>query len=183
MVGVIAHLRRQVEGDREARLPLLEEIAVAPVRLRRRAEAGVLAHGPEPAAVHRGLDAARVRELARESDAVEVVLGPRLLGSVDALERGAVGSCEEPRPVGRLLERGPERARFPVALRVVEPFLLFGRHSGQAFIAAERSQRPRVHSGMFPCLRGGFESRFVCRTSSAWINRRRVSLGSMTSSI
>src|SRR6266508_3105829 len=139
VVGVVAHLRRQVEGDREARLPLLEEVAVAAVGLGRRAEARVLAHGPEPAAVHRGLHAARVRELARETHVAEVVLVRDVLGSVDALERRAVGSREEPRPVGRLVERGPERPRFPLSLRVLELLLLFGRHRGHAFIGATPS--------------------------------------------
>ena len=52
VVGVVAELRRQVERDREARLPLLEQVAVALVRLLRRREARVLPHRPRPAAVH-----------------------------------------------------------------------------------------------------------------------------------
>ena len=63
-VGVVAHLRRQVEGDREAGLALLEQVVVALVRLRGRAEAGVLPHRPEAPAVHRRMDAARERVLA-----------------------------------------------------------------------------------------------------------------------
>src|SRR5207237_10433131 len=65
VVGVHADLRRQIEGDRQAGGSALEEVAVAPVRLDRGGEAGVLAHRPELAAVHRGLRPARVRELAR----------------------------------------------------------------------------------------------------------------------
>ena len=63
-VRVVAHLRGQVEGHRETRLTLLEEVAEALVGVRGGAEAGVLAHRPEAAAVHRRLDAARERELA-----------------------------------------------------------------------------------------------------------------------
>ena len=61
MVGVVAHQRRHVEGGREAGLPVLEQVAEARVRLLGRAEAGELPHRPEPAAVHRRVDAARER--------------------------------------------------------------------------------------------------------------------------
>ena len=57
IVGVVAELRRQVERDREARLPALEQVAEARVRLLRRREAGVLADRPRPAAVHVGVRA------------------------------------------------------------------------------------------------------------------------------
>ena len=81
VVRVAAHLRRQIERDAEARLPLREQVVVALVRLVRGAEAGVLAHRPEAAAVHVRLDAAREgrlagdAEIARrvEADRVEVV--------------------------------------------------------------------------------------------------------------
>jgi len=65
VVGIIADLRGQVEGDAQACLSLFEEIAVTPVGLFGGGEAGVLAHGPEPAAVHGGMDAAREGILAR----------------------------------------------------------------------------------------------------------------------
>src|SRR3972149_1053557 len=49
-------------------------IATSPARgLPRRAEARVLADGPQAAAVHRRLDAAGVRVLAREADVAVVV--------------------------------------------------------------------------------------------------------------
>ena len=56
IVGVVADLGGQVEGDGEAGLPLGEQVLVPLVRLLGGAEAGVLAHGPEPAAIHGGLD-------------------------------------------------------------------------------------------------------------------------------
>ena len=67
-VRVVAHLGRQVERDRQAGLALLEEVAEAAVRLLGRGEARVLAHRPEPRAVHRGLDAAGERRLARQPE-------------------------------------------------------------------------------------------------------------------
>ena len=68
VVGVVAHLRRQIEGDAQAADALREQIAVARVRLRGRAEPGVLPHRPQPAAVHRRLDAAGERKLARQAE-------------------------------------------------------------------------------------------------------------------
>ena len=68
MVRVVAHLRRQIEGDAQAADALREQIAIARVRLRGRSEAGVLPHRPQPAAVHRRLDAAREREFAGEAE-------------------------------------------------------------------------------------------------------------------
>ena len=66
VVGVVAELRRQVERDREAGLPPLEEVAEARVRLLGRGEARVLADRPRPPAVHVLVRTARERELARE---------------------------------------------------------------------------------------------------------------------
>ena len=67
VVGVVAHQRRHVERRREAGLPVVEQVAEARVRLLRRPEAGELAHRPEPAAVHRRVDAARERDTRRAS--------------------------------------------------------------------------------------------------------------------
>ena len=53
IVAVEAHERRQVERGAEAGLALVEQELEALVGLPRRAEAGELPHGPEPAAVHR----------------------------------------------------------------------------------------------------------------------------------
>ena len=68
VVGVAPHLRRQIERHREPGLPAGEQELVAAVRLVGGAEAGVLAHRPQPPAVHRRLHAARERELAREAE-------------------------------------------------------------------------------------------------------------------
>jgi hypothetical protein len=65
IAGVEPHLRGQVEGHRQAGLAGLEQQLEALVGGLRGAEAGVLAHGPVPAAVHVALHAARVRERAR----------------------------------------------------------------------------------------------------------------------
>ncbi len=76
VVGVVTHQRRHVERRREAGLTVVEQVAEALVRLLARAEAGELAHRPEPPAVHRGVDAARERVLAGAAD--------RIVGRADA---------------------------------------------------------------------------------------------------
>ena len=65
VVGVVAHLGRQVEGDAEAGLAVLQQVAEAGVGLGGRPEAGVLAHRPGPAAVHGRVDAAGERVAPR----------------------------------------------------------------------------------------------------------------------
>src|SRR5205807_4226286 len=73
IVRVDPHLRRQIEGDREAGLAGVEQVAEALVRLLRRPESCVLAHGPETAAVHRGLNAARERKRAGIAEVFPVI--------------------------------------------------------------------------------------------------------------
>ena len=57
MVRVVAHLRRQIERDAQTGHPLRQQMPISAIRLCRGAEPGVLPHRPEPAAVHRWLDA------------------------------------------------------------------------------------------------------------------------------
>ncbi len=87
VVGVVAHERGHVEGGGQPGLAVLEQVAEALVGLLAGAEAGELAHGPQPPAVHGGVDAARVGELAGEPDGV---LGAALAGA-----RGQVGGGVE----------------------------------------------------------------------------------------
>ena len=54
VIGIEAHLRGQIERHRKPGLALREQVAKARVRLRRGAKSGVLPHGPQPAAIHRG---------------------------------------------------------------------------------------------------------------------------------
>ena len=58
-----AHLGGQIEGHAEPGLALLEQELVATVGLGRSGKAGILAHGPEAAAVHGLLHAAGVGRL------------------------------------------------------------------------------------------------------------------------
>ena len=77
VVGVIADLGGEIEGDGEAGGAVREEEFVAAVGLLGVAHAGVLAHGPEAAAVHGGLDAAGEGVLA---GVVEVAVGVEVFG-------------------------------------------------------------------------------------------------------
>ena len=77
IVGVIADLGGEIEGDGEAGGAVREEEVVAAVGLLGVAEAGVLAHRPEAAAVHGGLDAAGEGVLA---GVVEVAVGVEVFG-------------------------------------------------------------------------------------------------------
>ena len=81
IVRVEPELGRQVERDREPRLPLLEQVAVARVRLLGRREAGVLPDRPGPSAVHVAVDPAREGRLPGQ---LQVARGVRR--RVDRLE-------------------------------------------------------------------------------------------------
>ena len=70
MIRVVPHLGRQIEGDAEAGHALREEIPVPGVGFRGGAEAGVLAHRPQPAAIHGRLDAAGEGKFAGEARVV-----------------------------------------------------------------------------------------------------------------
>ena len=87
VVGVVAHLGRQVEGDRQAAGAGRDQLVVALVGLRGGAEAGVLAHRPGPAGVHRRVDAAGERVLARLAEPGRRVQAGERLRAVDRLER------------------------------------------------------------------------------------------------
>ncbi len=65
MIRIQPDLGRQIKGDAQTGLAMLEQIAVARVRFLRGTEAGILPHGPVASPVHVGLDAAGERVLAR----------------------------------------------------------------------------------------------------------------------
>src|SRR3954468_22182840 len=83
----MTHERRHVEGGREAGLTVVEQVTEAYIRLLGRAEAGELAHRPEAPAVHRLVDAARVRVLAGNPDLLERRQVGRGVHRLDVLPR------------------------------------------------------------------------------------------------
>src|SRR6185369_13548778 len=80
-------------------LAVVEQVAEALVGLLGRAEARELAHRPEAAAVHRRVDAARERELAREAD--PLLEGAHVLGAVERLDLLAAQRREQGVAFGR----------------------------------------------------------------------------------
>ncbi len=89
IVGVEAELRRQVEGDVERILPVRHQVLEPGVGLRRSAEADVLAHRPEPVAVHVLVDPARVRILTGPPDVAVEVDTRDVRGTIDRCDREA----------------------------------------------------------------------------------------------
>ena len=122
-VGVVAHLGRQVEGHREPGLALLQQVAEALVGVGRGGEAGVLAHRPQAAAVHRGLDTARERELPR---------APQVACLVEA------------RRVGRRVQVGDRQVARGAELGL--PFRLLGQRPGAEAAPPGRRGRDRRRS-------------------------------------
>src|SRR4026207_2576110 len=63
------------------------ELAIASIRLRGAAEAGVLAHGPRPGRIHRWIDASRVRILTWLTERVIRIEPSKVSRSIHRLER------------------------------------------------------------------------------------------------
>ena len=136
VVGVVADLGGEVEGDGEAGLALVKEVTVALVRFFGGAEAGVLAHGPETPAVHRGLDAAGEGVLAGEA---EVAVGGRVLGRVDGVEDGLAGGAERLGALGVALDRLAVRTFEPLFFRLAGHFAI-RRPSGRVLAGGVRGE-------------------------------------------
>ena len=89
MVGIVAAVGGQVEGDRQALLPGREVAAVEGVGVLGRGEAGVLADRPGLVDVHGRVGAAQVGRQARPG--VEEVEPGQIRRAVGALHRNALG--------------------------------------------------------------------------------------------
>ncbi len=84
VVGVQAHLGRQVEGDAQTAGAGRDELVVALVGLPRATEPGVLAHRPRPGRVHPRVNAPGVRVGARLTEALRQA-GGQGVGTADRL--------------------------------------------------------------------------------------------------
>ena len=120
MVGVEAHLRRQVERHAEPGLALIEQEPEARVRLVGRGHAGVLAHRPQPTPVHGRIRpsgegvGAGAPQVAFGIESVRLQIGglvPRshLDAGVGAALVGAVGFAHRPQRTGRCPWVGVEK--------------------------------------------------------------------------
>ena len=121
-VGVVAHLGRQVEGHREAGLALLEQVAEALVGVGRGREAGVLAHRPEAAAIHRRLDAAGEGELAGPPEVALLVQVGDVGRGVEVADLDLARGPEVRPALGVVGERPGPGGRTPAFAAEVVPF-------------------------------------------------------------
>ena len=137
VVGVVAHERRHVEGRREPGLPLLEQELEALVRVLRRAEAGELAHGPELAAVHARVGAARERVLARMPKLVVVGPAVLVLRRVQRLHFHVRQGRIRGQPIGRLRVDAAQPLFFDLAI------LSSGSRAARSALLAAVDQTPR----------------------------------------
>ena len=167
VVGVVAHERGHVEGGGEPGHAVRDEVLEALVGVLRRAEAGELAHRPEPAAVHRRLDAAGVGELAGQPEVPGVLARPvgrgEHVGNGDAGVGGELGpairragECSSPpRPAPRPSSTRPPAARW--------------RRRRSAAPVASSCPRSRPASGALPSRRGpsGSSSRGAASSGNA----------------
>src|ERR1700719_3728892 len=96
MVGIHSDLRGQVESDGKPRLALIEQIAIALVGFSSTAKSCVLAHGPEAAAIHRRINAARVGKFARVAQGCIGVPVWKRFPRIEAFD-GKAGKRGEPR--------------------------------------------------------------------------------------
>ena len=87
VVGVVADLRGQVEGDGQPGLPCVEQEAVARVGLFGGGVPGVLAHRPQAPAVHGRLHAARERVFAGEAEFLHIVIGVGVVRHIKTIQR------------------------------------------------------------------------------------------------
>ena len=136
VVGVVAHLGRQVEGDRQPGRAGGEQLLVARVGLRGGAEAGVLAHRPRPAGVHRRVDAAGERVLPRLAQPLGGVPAGQRLGAVDGVD-GQPG-------LGAALAHGARlrRALARLAVGLTFPAPTGGRAARRGLRSGRRASLP-----------------------------------------
>src|SRR5580704_3785986 len=96
MIGVHADLCRQIKGYGQTALAFVEEVAVTLVRFGGRAEARVWAHGPETPAIHRRINATRIRRFAGIAKSIFKIPVDEIFFGVEAIDgragqRGELG--------------------------------------------------------------------------------------------
>src|SRR5580700_9272503 len=97
MIGVVAHQRRQIERHGEPGLALRQQISESLVGILSCAEAGKLSHGPQPPAIHRGVNAARIGRLAGLAEIALSVPASEIVCSIKLPDRIAGYGGEAPR--------------------------------------------------------------------------------------
>ena len=113
MVGVVAHQSWQIERGRKAGLALRKQITEALIGVFGGAEAGELAHRPEPAAMHCRVNAARVRWLARVTEIAFRTPVGKIGGRVESANRVIRNCCEFGLTFRTLCESWSRACSFP----------------------------------------------------------------------
>jgi hypothetical protein len=131
VIAVQTHQGRQVERRAQAGLAALDEEFEPLVGLPRRAKAGKLPHRPQPAAIHRGVDAPRVGILAGETERGLVVEVLQAVGRVKRLDRRAADGR------GGLHRR---RRGFDLFLPLGPKLAIDGGCHGSEFLARNRDE-------------------------------------------
>ena len=108
MIGIIAAMGGEIEGDRQALLAGREIAPVEGVGILRRREAGILADGPGLRDIHGRVGAAQIGRDA--GIGVEEVEARRSSGAIDRLDRDAFG--REPGFGARTFAGGADRGKF-----------------------------------------------------------------------
>ena len=141
VVGVIAHLGGQIEGDGQASGSCSEQLPVALIGFSRGPKARVLPHRPGPAGVHRRVDPAGVRKLPRLTQRNGRLPVRQRLWSIDGLERESGFSFASHGRNPRTFDRPAEALNEPPASVVTDP--TFAAH---AYRERNRPQRSILSS-------------------------------------
>ena len=126
VIRVQPHESGQVESDRKAGLSLLEQVEKALVGVLGCTEAAELAHGPEAAAIHAGVNSPGIGGFSGESHLLSGVEVFQVLGAVEILDGVARDAGELRQPRGKPFPGGSEGLLFPAAPRLFEPGLSGG---------------------------------------------------------
>ena len=149
IIAVQAHLRRQVERDRQPRLTLGEQVAEPCVGVGSRAVPRVLANAPEATPVHRGLDAAGEGWLAREPLVTKRVVARQLGLRIQRFHRDTAAgfkdilsfSARARRRENRVLpfDEGLDEVRLSSVHRHGRRSILLGGHDRSISLCHERA--------------------------------------------
>jgi len=123
VIGVVADLGGQVERHAQPGLPGVEQEAVAGVGLLGGGVARVLAHGPQPPAIHRRLHAARERVFAGKAQVVHIRIDvTRAVRQVDAVQLDIGRRGEGVLAFGKAADHGSDGRLLPVLFAFLERF-------------------------------------------------------------
>src|SRR6516162_8444192 len=114
MIRVITHQCGEVERGGESGLAMSEQITEALVGVFSGAEARELSHGPQPATVHAGVDAARVGRFSRKAQIASWIPPVQIGFGVQAADRVQRSGREFFLTLWAFRQRGPKYSFLPI---------------------------------------------------------------------